>query len=173
MNVDFSTFDNFIASTVGLSIGQGECWDYIELLWAELGGRYYTYPPSNPSATNHGVKWGWINEEARSANTITHLTQITSLNDVKRGDVVIWGYGDYGHAGFANEDYTGSGYLNTYSQNYSGRYVTNDNINTATFLGAFRYDEWYTPPTPPTPTNERRFPWFIYARKLRDRRMGL
>ena len=167
---DFSTFDNFIASTVGLSIGAGECWDYVNLLWTHLGGRYYTYPPSDPSSTNHGVKWGWINTEARAANTITHLTQVPDLADVKRGDIVVWGYGDYGHAGFANEDYSGGGYLNTYSQNYSGRYVTNDNINTATFLGAWRYDAWYTPPTPPVTTPESKFPWVLYARKLRQKR---
>ena len=166
--VDFSTFDDFIASTYGLEIGQGECWDYVNLLWDYLGGVYYTYPPSDPQATNHGVKWGWINEEAREANTITHLTQITSLNDVKRGDIVVWSYGDYGHAGFAGEDYNRSGYLATFSQNYSHRYVTEDSINVATFLGAWRYDIWNNPPTPPTPARKRDgFPFVLYARKLR------
>ena len=167
---DFSTFDNFIASTFGHSIGAGECWDYVNLLWTYLGSRYYTYPPSDPSSTNHGVKWGWINLEARAANTITHLTQIPDLANVKRGDIVVWGYGEYGHAGFAAEDYSGSGYLSTYSQNYSARYVTLDTINTATFLGAWRYDAWAPTPPPPTPTEEKRFPWVLYARKLRQRR---
>jgi len=168
---DFSTFDNFIASTYGQAIGQGECWDYVNLLWNYLGSRYYTYPPSDPSSTNHGVKWGWINTEARAANTITHLTQVINLNDVKRGDIVVWGYGEYGHAGFASTAYDGSGYLETFSQNYSGRYVTIDNISTTTFLGAWRYDAWYTPPVPPTPTTTKRkkYPWVLYANKLRNK----
>lgn len=167
MTPDFSSFNAFISSTAGETIGQGECWDYINLLWSHLGSRYWTYPPDDPEATNHGVKWGWLNTDARAANTIYHLTPIYNLNNIKRGDVVVWSYGTYGHAGFANEDYNGSGYLETYSQNYSGQLVTLDNINTATFLGAWRYDEW-NQPTPPVPTARKKFPWVLYARKIRD-----
>ena len=167
---DFSSFDNFISSTLGQAIGNGECWDYINLLWNHLGGIYYTYPPSDPSATNHGVKWGWINTEARSANTITHLTQIPNLSDVKRGDVVVYSAGTYGHAGFAQTDYTGGEYLELYSQNFNHRYVTLDNNNMSTFVGAWRYDAW-SQPTPPPPTRtETHFKWVLYANKLRNKR---
>ena len=172
----FTTFDAFVASTNGQTIGDGECWAYINLLWSHLGGRYYTYPPSDPSSTNHGVKWGWLNAEARAANTITHLTQVTRIEDVKRGDIVVT-YGDeFGHAGFADEDYNGSGYLQLYSQNYNGRRsVAKDNNNMETFAGAWRYDAWYTPPTPPTPTpsavrKKKPFPWVLYARRLNNKR---
>lgn len=169
---DFSTFDAFIASTNGQTIGAGECWDYANLVWSHLGSRYYTYPPSDPSSTNHGVKWGWINAEARAANTIDQITQIASLADVKRGDIVITSDGEYGHAGYANEDYNGSGSIMMYSQNHIGaRYVQLHSLSMSTFLGAFRYAPWYTPPTPPTPTlTKKRFPWVLYARKLRERR---
>ncbi len=164
----FTTFDEFINSTNGQTIGAGECWDYINLLWDHLGSVYYTYPPSDPSSTNHGVKWGWLNSEARAANTITHLTQITNLNDVKRGDIVVTSGGEYGHAGFADESYNGSGYLQLYSQNYNGRRsVAKDNNDMSTFLGAWRYDEWNsTPPTPPTPTPKRsHFNWVLFNKR--------
>ena len=141
---------------------------------SHLGSKYYTYPPSDPDSTNHGVKWGWLNTEARAANTINHLTQITNLNDVKRGDIVVTSGGEYGHAGFADEDYNGSGYLLIYSQNFNDQIksVTKDNANMSTFVGAWRYDEWSeTPPSPPTPlaVSKTKFPWVLYARKLRNR----
>ena len=170
----FTSFDAFINSTNGQTIGEGECWDYVNLLWSHLGSRYYTYPPSDPSSTNHGVKWGWLNEEARAANTITHLTQITRLEDVKRGDVVITSGGTYGHAGFADEDYDGSGWIYVYSQNFGGRRsVGRDHERTSDFAGAWRYDEWNsTPPTPPTPVSRStKFKWVLYANKIRKRNM--
>lgn len=170
----FTTFDSFISSTYGQTIGEGECWDYINLLWAHLGSKYYTYPPSDPSSTNHGVKWGWVNSEARRANTITHLIQIVSLDDVKRGDIVVTSGGVFGHAGFADEDYNGSGYLQLYSQNYNNaqKFVTKDNNNMSTFAGAWRYDEWNgAPPTPPPlRLSSSRFPWVLYARRLNNNR---
>lgn len=173
----FTSFDAFVISTFGQTIGQGECWDYINLLWDYLGSVYYTYPPSDPSSTNHGVKWGWLNTEARSANTITHLTQIPNLADVKRGDIVVTSGGTYGHAGFANENYNGTGFLMLYSQNYNNvRSVTLDSNNMSTFAGAWRYDEWtVTPPTPSVSYKGKRqvYPWAIYARKLREKRRGL
>lgn len=169
---NFSTFDDFITSTLGQTIGEGECWDYINLLWSHLGSRYWTYPPSDPSATNHGVKYGWLNPEARNANTITHLSQVTSLNSIKRGDVVIISDGTYGHAGFAKSP-VANNRIDLYSQNWSGRLVTLDNISLATFIGGFRYDAWQ--PTPPTPVittglkGQSNFKWAIYARKLREK----
>lgn len=167
---NFNSFDEFIISTNGQQIGQGECWDYVNLLWDYLGSRYYTYPPSDPTATNHGIKWGWIDTEARSANTINHLTQVINLSDVKRGDVVIISDGEYGHGGFAAEDYNGSGFLDMYDQNYNNiRYVMEHNVSMTTFLGAWRYDGW-NEPTPPTPTSKtkNKFPFVLYARKLRN-----
>ena len=172
----FTSYDAFIASTNGQMIGTGECWDYINLLWSHLGSRYWTYPQSDPSATNHGVKWGWLNADARSANTITHLTQIVNLSEVKRGDIVVTYGGEFGHAGFADEDYNGSGYLQLYSQNYNGRRsVAKDNNDMSTFAGAWRYDEWNDTPPGPTPMRlqNSKFPWVLYARKLNDRRKNV
>lgn len=176
MAVDFSTFDNFVATTNGTTVGAGECWDYVNLVWSHEGGKYWTYPPSDPEATNHGVKWGWLNAEARSANTTSKIIQITSPFQIKRGDIVIISDGTYGHAGFANSAYDGSGYLKQYSQNYgyptARRSVALDNINMTTFVGAFRYTEWdSTPPTPVTTEKKKKFPWFIYANRNRMRNM--
>lgn len=170
---DFSTFDRFIETTLGRTIGEGECWDYINLVWSHLGSRYYTYPPSDPSSTNHGVKWGWINTEARSANTINHLSQIPNLADVKRGDIVVYSAGTYGHAGFASEDYSGGSHLNLYSQNFNARRVTLDSNNMSTFLGAWRYDAWSTTPPTPIVLNKTHFKWVLYARKLNEKRNGM
>lgn len=170
MEIDFSTFDTFLADTVGVAIGQQECWDYVNLLWTHEGSRYWTYPPSDPSATNHGVKWGWINVEARYANTLTNtIVQVVNLTDVKRGDCVVISDGEYGHAGFASEDYNGTNFLGVYSQNYNNRrFVGYDVINMANFLGAFRYVPWQT-----GDESKHRFPWFIYNRRLNNRRNGL
>ena len=170
--VDYSTFDNFISSTLGDTIGDGECWAYINLIWSHLGGRYYTYPPSDPSSTNHGVKWGWINTEARNANTIPGIIQVPNLNDVKRGDIIVISQGTYGHAGFSNGT-VNNGRLDVYSQNWNYRYVTLDNISMSTFVGAFRYTAWNpTPPTPgltAVPPKRKPFKWVLYANKIRSK----
>lgn len=173
----FTSFDAFIDSTYGQTIGQGECWDYINLLWDYLGSVYYTYPPSDPSSTNHGVKWGWVNVEARIANTIPHLTQVPNLANVKRGDIIVTSGGEFGHAGFANENYNGTGSLMVYSQNFNNvRSVTLDSNNMSTFVGAWRYDGWNVVPPIPiyrTKSTKKGFPWALYSRKLREKRRGL
>lgn len=165
---NFNSFYEFITSTLGMRIGNGECWDYINLIWDHLGSKYWTYPPSDPSATNHGVKWGWINDDARNANTIQGLTQIHSLSDIKVGDIVIISDGEYGHGGFAATAYDGSGYLSMYSQNYGYvELVKLDSIPMSGFLGAWRYDAWQDEPEPTLRTNN--FKWVLYAKKLRNK----
>ena len=171
----FTSYDAFAASTVGTQVGNGTNKAYINLLWNYLGSVYYTSSPSGPDPTGQGVKYGWTNTDARSANTITHLTQITSPSQIAKGDVVIIDDGVNGHAGFADEDYNGSYVLRMCSQNYSSAYVTREDVDISGFLGGWRYDAWYTPPTPPTPPGPAggkrgRFPWVLYARKLRERR---
>ena len=169
---DYSSFDAFVSSTNGQTIGAGECFDYINLIWSHLGSRYYTYPPSDPSATNHGVKWGVLNTDARNANIITGLIYISDKTQLKRGDIVVSTDGTYGHAGFINSDYVGEQNYGFYTQNYAGRRsVALDTYNLHDFGGAFRYTDWYTP-TPVTYTGIKRKPfnWVLYARKLRNKR---
>lgn len=168
---DYTSFDSFIASTNGQTIGSGECWDYINLIWTHLGSKYWTYPPSDPSATNHGVKWGVLNADALAANQITGLTYISDKTQIKRGDIVVSTDGDYGHAGFITSDYSGEGTYQFYSQNYAGRRsVGLDSYTLSDFGGAFRVNAWQEP-VPPTPvhTTRGKFPWVLYANKLRAR----
>lgn len=173
MNIDYTSFVAFANSTYGYTIGQGECWDYINLIWSYLNSRYYTYPPSNPSATNHGVKWGVLNTEARNANIITHLVFISDKTQLKKGDIVVSTDGDFGHAGFINSDYQGDNVTyEFYSQNYNGRRsVGIDRYDLHDFGGAFRYDVWNsTPPYPPISTPKRKhFNWAIYGNELRNK----
>ena len=165
---DFSTFDSFISTTNGQTIGQGECWDYINLIWNHLGGVYYTYPPSDPSATNHGVKWGVLNPEALSANQIAGLTYISDKTQIKRGDIVVSTDGEFGHAGFINEDYDSDRTYGFYTQNYNGRRsVALDYYDLHDFGGAFRYNAWH--PSPYFTRSISKFPWVLYARKIRGR----
>lgn len=168
---NFDTFNNFIASTNGRTIGLGECWDYVNLIWNHLGSRYWTYPPSDPSATNHGVKWGVLNADALSANRIAGLTYISDKTLLKRGDIVISTDGEFGHAGFIDSDYSGEHNYDFYTQNYAGRRsVALDTYDLHDFGGAFRYDAWNPIPPEPTQTTSN-FKWVLYARKLRDNRV--
>lgn len=166
----YTSFDAFIASTNGQAIGNGECWDYVNLIWTHLGSRYWTYPPSDPSATNHGIKWGVLNAEALTANTIEHLTFISDKTQLKKGDIVISTDGDYGHGGFITSDYDPN--ITTYqfySQNYGGRRTVGlDSYTLSDFGGAFRYDAWQDPE--PVVIKKHKFPWVIYANKLRNKR---
>lgn len=167
----FTTFDAFITSTDGTTVGAGECWDYINLIWDHLGSKYWTYPPADPSATNHGVKWGVLDPDALVANQITGLTYITNKTQLKRGDIVITTNGTYGHGGFMNEDYDPnktSYYI--YSQNFNNRRsVALDHYSINDFGGAFRYNDWNTTPPSPPIFKKGKFPWVIYANKIRGR----
>lgn len=90
-----------------------------------------------------------------------------------------------GHIAFADEDYDRSGYIAVLGQNQGtggtpppvfpsdGGSTTNVNrLSVSNFAGAFRYRDWqHTPPTPPVPSRlrEKRFPWVLYANKLRNK----
>ena len=54
----------------------------------------------------------------------------------------------------------------------TGHIPTVTNVSITAFLGAFRYNEWTTPPTPSIrkPVITKPFPWVLYARKLRQSR---
>lgn len=166
----FTSFDAFITSTNGTQVGAGECWDYVNLIWVHLGSRYWTYPPSDPTSTNHGVKWGVLNAEALALNQIQGLTYISNVNQVKRGDIVITTGGEFGHAGFINEDYDpNKSTFDIYSQNFANRRtVALDHYGLSDFGGAFRYNDWNTTPPSPPIFRKGKFPWVLYANKLRS-----
>lgn len=144
-----------------------QCWDGAGVVWYRLGWTLFTGP------------LGYAFEcWSVSKDTNTHpptITQITNISDIKRGDIIVFkpfapGFGEAGHIGFANEDYTGGTYLPIFAQNQGagsgilGKPFSVENLDLVDgFLGAFRYDAW-NQPTPPTPTEskkKRKFPWVI------------
>ena len=114
---------------------------------------------------------------SRTENAGNSFTLIYNLSDVKRGDVIVIGdsaISSTGHIAFADENYNGTNYMNLLGQNQvnpnltTGHIPTVTNLDVSAFLGAFRLNAW-TPPVPPTPVGRRatKFPWVLYARKLR------
>lgn len=162
---DFSTFDTFIASTIGQTIGNGDAVDYVNLIWNHLGSQLYTYPPSDPGATDHAIKWSVLNADALEANKIPGITYIPNINDVKRGDIVILTGQVTGHGGFIDTNYHGTDLYGMYSQNIDDIHsVVLRYFDLSDFGGAFRYNDWNK-----STEEKRNFPWVLYARKFRNR----
>ena len=115
--------------------GVQNCYDGAGLLWQQLGRWLST-------GGGGGAKHCWT--LARDTNAGSDFNLVTNLTDVKRGDVVVFGNGTYGHIGFADADYTGGAYISTLGQNQGGANGAFNVINcgTASFLGAFRLKAW-------------------------------
>lgn len=158
-----------------------QCWDFASEFWRNVG-----FPSGYPLITQSSAYTMWQNRFSNiSYGGVQYFDLINNLEDVKRGDILVYNYfnlNPYGHVGFADEDYATwhennptSYEFPILSQNNSGTpdpaggaYVNVHGYDTRLFLGAFRYKQWHTPPTPPTPTSSRsNFPWVLYARKLR------
>lgn len=148
-----------------------QCYDSCALLWFQYGLTLQT---------GNGLAYGcWTLR--RYQNALPPFTMITRVEDIKRGDIIVFNHhGSFstGHIAFADEDYNGTNTIKTLGQN-QGQGVssgTPSNIVDSSlvwFLGAFRNENWNaTPPTPPTPvqTTKGNFPWVLYAKKLRQRR---
>ena len=145
-----------------------QCWDICALLWYQYGLRL---------KTGNGYAYGcWT--LMRNQNAVGPFTQIGNINQVKRGDVIVFNRsGSFytGHIGFADEDYNGSGRINVLGQNQgqgtsSGTPSNVVSMGVGNFLGAFRNSNWKVIP-PPTPTTRKsKFPWVLYSRKLRTKR---
>lgn len=134
------------------------CWDGTALLWQQIG---------RSLMTGNGCASGcWTLK--RDINAGKDFTLITKLADVKRGDVMVFSTGTYGHIGFADENYNGSGCIRLLGQNQGGtpksakggagfNVIT---MSTQTFLGAFRFNNWKVQnasantPTTPQKANE-------------------
>lgn len=160
-----------------------QCWDFASLFWWNVG-----FPTGYPLITASSAYTMWnLREQNRAYNGTTYFDIIYNLADVKQGDVMVFNYtasNPYGHVGFATRDYAGwdpTDYefpiLSENNQGIpdpaGGAYVNIHGYDTRLFLGAFRYKEWIQP-VPPTPTGRTsKFPWFIYANKLRNKRNGI
>lgn len=155
---------------------------FVSVFWYNLG-----FPTNYPyTGGGYGTIRIWNNRlNNASYNGVDYFDIITSLNDVKRGDVVLYN-STYelpnGICGFADTDYNG-GDLTIIAQEIGttpyiggGTVVSINTYPSSLFLGAFRYKGWHgEPPVPPVPplTTRSKFNWAIYARKLRDKRKGL
>ncbi len=92
--------------------------------------------------------------DCRNRNAGEEYELITSASDLKAGDWVIFGGGQYGHVGMALGPESG-GYVALLGENqggsscYSGGAATNIiNMSTKTFLGAFRPKAYIVPEEP-------------------------
>lgn len=173
VSIPHSTYAEWKSNTLGNSYdvdgipaGQPyQCWDYASEFWYNAG-----FGTGYPITGGDDAKGIWLN---RDDNTGDKFTLVYNLNEVQVGDVVCFSIAPYGHVGFVDEVYSGGDYIKILSQNVlNQQYVTVDNCSVSTFQGAFRYIPWNgTPPTPPTPTasGKTKFPWVLYARKIRAR----
>lgn len=186
--INISTYEQFRADVL-LRAGQGlgydvdgyygyQCWDLAAELWMNIAEFQDSqlWPKTGPELS---AKECWT--ISRTVNAGNSFTLVYSLSDVKRGDVIVLdasSISENGHIAYADENYNGSTTMLLLGQNQVdpsltlGHIPTVTNLSVSAFLGAFRYNEWTPiPPTPPTPTNARngKFPWVLYARKLRGR----
>lgn len=177
-DIAHSTYAEWKTNTIGheydLDGSYGcQCWDYASLFWRNVG-----FPAGYPLTGGlHYAYQCWTASRVENAGDTFDL--IYALADVKQGDVIVMNgtsANPPGHITFADEDYDGSGYIWCVGQNQGGTplpgggtAVTRNHLGTGDFLGAFRYKAWHT--TPPTPTTtKKRFPWVLYANKLRNNR---
>lgn len=152
-----------------------QCWDYASLFWRNVG-----FPAGYPKTGSlHYASECWSVNRVQNAGDTFDL--VYGIANVKQGDVIVLDGNSQnppGHIAFADEDYDGSGYLWCVGQNQGGTplpgggtAVTRNHLGMSLFLGAFRYKAWHT--TPPTPVQskpfKRKFPWVLYANKLRNK----
>lgn len=155
-SVPYGTYDEFRNAVNGRAFDcdncyGAQCWDGADLIWMQIG--------RSLSTGGTGAARGcWTN--AKEVNAGNDFNLIYDKGSIKRGDVVVFNCGTYGHIGFADADYDGGAYIRLLGQNQGGTpYASGGaafnviNMSMATFLGAFRFKKWIvTPPTPPTPT---------------------
>lgn len=161
-----------------------QCWDFAAEFWYNVG-----FPQGYPHITNSSAYTMWnLREENASYNGTQYFDLIYDLNEVKQGDVMVFNQfsaNPYGHVGFADEDYATWHAANPSSYEFpilsennqgipdpaGGAYANVHGYDTRLFLGAFRYKEWEIP----TPSSRRsgKFPWYIYTRKLNNKRNSI
>lgn len=149
-----------------------QCVDLAKLLNYNLG---FSYPYYSTGGTG-AAYGGWTVDSARIFNMGNAYITIYDKTQIKKGDMVVidrFTGNDVGHVGFADEDFSGPN-LRMCSQNNGGTpapgggtTVNIANYSLTHFLGAFRLVAWQ--PTPPTTSTKSKFPWVIYARKLRNK----
>lgn len=150
-----------------------QCWDGVDLLYqqSDVGQILATDRYFDPNARGY-AKTCWTDTQARALNGSGHFGIITSVQEIKRGDILVFDtftgyYGITGHIAFADEDWHGGLTINLLGQNQG----IGSNPDTGkpfniwegylgqAFLGGFRYDAWTH--TNPEETKKRHFPFPI------------
>ena len=170
VNVPHGSYDEWRSATIGNMYDldgyySGQCWDYTALCYAQYGLRLVT---GNPGV----AKNCWL--QSRSVNSQSPFISVDGVQNIKRGDIIVFDGGYAGHICFADEDYHGGSRLNCLGQNQrgngSGYPATVDNLNLAEFLGIFRNTEWQgdVPPEPETDYNKHRYNFVLFNRRKRQ-----
>lgn len=191
VKVDVSSYEAFREATLGNwydvdGVYGAQCVDYFKLLNYNIG---YPSPYAETGPDGYSSEM-WSDETSRIWNatggsSTYYYDLITSLEDVKQGDMIILA-GAPGHNAIATTDYSehttvsGRRYMILLGQNQVtpsstyGHAVTETNLSVESFIGAFRLKAWQGATPTPTPLDVRRnktsFPWALYARKLRSKR---
>lgn len=151
-NVSIASYDAFRNTVMGRGYNLdgaygAQCWDGACLVYQQVGMWLQT---------GNGCAYGcWTLK--KDANLGNKFIAISNVNDVKRGDIVVFRAGTYGHIGYADADYRGEGYIKVLGQNQNGAPYPDGgscfnvvNFSTATFLGAFRLKQWIVTAEPAT-----------------------
>ena len=151
------------------------CWDLAAELWQNIG--FSTGYPQTGANLYASECW----TVSREINKGTEFTLIYNINELKRGDVIVIGasaISSTGHIAFCDENYKGTTNMNLLGQNQVdpsieyGHIPTVTNLDISAFLGAFRCNRWQTTPVTIKRTPiKTRFPWVIYANKIRAKNM--
>jgi surface antigen len=150
-SVPIGSYDDFRNAVMGRGFDIDgyygyQCWDGAALLWQQIGRSLST-------GGTGAAKGTWTVVSVRNANAGNDFELITSVNNIKRGDVIVFGNGTYGHIAFVDQVSP----LRILGQNQTGT-GTGAPFNVITtsttgFLGAFRFKKWNNTPAPaPTPT---------------------
>lgn len=146
-----------------------QCWDYVALLYWQYGLTLYT------RAGGGGAQDCWL--VSRAENSRTPFISLTGKQNIKRGDILVFGSATVGHISFADEDYNPShpSYIASLGQNQAGNgsgypvNVVNYSLNN--FLGIFRNTYWNGVTPPPTPDmgyNKSRYNFVLFNRRKRQ-----
>lgn len=168
VTVPHNTYDAFRNATIGngydvdYTFGN-QCWDYVALL-------YHQYNLILITKSGGGTaKDCWL--VSREANSRPPFESVTGKENIKRGDVLVFGgtaVNPAGHISIADEDYNGSNSIRVAQQNgftpYAPAAIATNSL--ANFLGIFRNTKWSGTPPQPEPEDKKgskkdKFPWAI------------
>lgn len=151
-SVDVSSYDSFRNNVIGRGYDidgyyNAQCWDGAALLWQQIGRDLST-------GGTGAAKGCWTH--ARDHNAGNDFELVSNQNTLRRGDVVVFGGGQYGHIGFVDA-VNGDGTINVLGQNQTGTGNGSPfnviRMSLGNFLGAFRLKRWnIAPPVVVAPT---------------------